>query len=117
MRKWVWILGVWACLTSVQAWAEDEQEGEFSTFDYKVITTKEGLSYRIPEDMPIETRNGVQAPIPFDEYIYGKFKTMEKRVGALETKIAALEKIAQSLKQEKTGASSPLLSGDKPATA
>ncbi len=65
---------------------------ESSNFKYDTVTTKEGLSFRVPEDMPIETRNGIEAPIPFDEYMYGKFKQMDLRFKSIETKLDEIQK-------------------------
>ena len=49
----------------------------------------------------METRNGIQAPIPFDEYMYGKFKQMDERLKSIETKLDNIEKLITSSKEEK----------------
>ncbi len=78
-------------------WGEDEKEAgnkdRAPNFKYKTIQTKEGLVFRVPEDMPIETRGGIQAPIPFDEYIYGKFKEIDNRLRNVESKLGKIEEI------------------------
>ena len=80
---------------------EAEIRKEASNFKYNTVTTKEGLLFRVPEDMPVETRNGIQAPIPFDEYMYGKFKQMDERLKSIETKLDHIEKLMTSSKEEK----------------
>jgi hypothetical protein len=71
-----------------------------SQFKYQTVTTKEGLSFRIPEDMPIETRNGIQIPIPFDEYMYSKFKQMDNRLNAMDAKLEAIQKFLAEMREE-----------------
>ena len=84
--------------------AEDQKATptESVNFEYKTVTTKEGLVFRVPDDMPIETRNGVTGPIPFDEYVYAKFKKLESRIATLETKVADLESQLVLLKTPKS---------------
>ncbi len=83
--------------------AEDKalKSSDGANFEYKTVTTKEGLVFRVPDDMPIEERSGVQAPIPFDEYVYGKFKKMENRFKALNERMDRLEKDLELLKPAK----------------
>ena len=73
-----------------------------TSFKYRTVKTKEGLIFRVPEDMPIETRGGIQAPIPFDEYIYRKFKQTETRLQSLERKIDRIEAKLSDPDQNKT---------------
>lgn len=60
---------------------------ETKEYKFKNVTTPEGLHFSIPEDMPIETRNGIKAPIPFEEYSYFKFKKLEEKLAATDKKI------------------------------
>lgn len=69
---------------------------EADNFKYNTVTTKEGLLFRVPEDMPVETRNGIQAPIPFDEYMYGKFKQMDEGLKSIDARLDRIEKILVS---------------------
>ena len=62
-----------------------------TNFDYKTVTTKEGLAFRVPEDMPVETRGGIQAPIPFDEYMFGKFGSIDSRIKQIDDRLARIE--------------------------
>ena len=81
------------------AWAEltDEQKNEVRTdannFKYQDVQTQAGLNFRVPEDMPIEKKNGIEAPLPFDEYMYGKFKQIDGRLENIEKKLDNIEKV------------------------
>ena len=91
---------------TTQAWALTKDEiadirQEADNNKFKIITTKEGLHFRIPDDMPIETRNGIQSPIPFEEYMYGKFKEFDGHLKSIETKLDSIEKKLVSPKQDK----------------
>ena len=73
-----------------QAMTEEENaklQEDMKDYKFKPVTTKEGLHFSIPEDMPIEKRNGITAPIPFEEYLYFKFKKIEEKMTALDKKI------------------------------
>ena len=76
-------------------------EDEIKNYRFKTVTTPEGLNFNIPEDMPIETRNGLKAPIPYDEYLYFKFKKLEERLIEMGDKMdkmaASLDKIQSTL--------------------
>ena len=76
-------------------------EEDMQNYRFKTVTTPEGLNFKIPEDMPIETRNGLKAPIPYDEYLYFKFKKLEEKLNETSAKIdkmaASLEKIQKAL--------------------
>ena len=75
--------------------AEEEVKKEEPNFQYQTIKTKEGLTFRVPVDMPIEVRGGIQAPIPFDEYGYGKFSSIDRRLSDLTVKLDHIEKILE----------------------
>ena len=81
------------------AWAEDREKqamDDVSNFKYQTVQTKEGLNFRVPEDMPIEKRGGIQSPIPFDEYMYGKFKQIDRRLDHIEKKLDRIEELLSS---------------------
>ena len=80
---------------------EDDIRKGAANFEYHTVTTKEGLNFRVPEDMPIETKNGIQAPLPFDEYMYGKFKQIENRLNSMDAKLDRIETMFVSLKENK----------------
>ena len=79
------------------AFAYDAEEAkkvadEMKEYGFQDVTTKEGLKFRIPSDMPIETRGGIVAPVPFEEYLYLKFKKIEERVTEVDKKLAEIDK-------------------------
>lgn len=94
MKRFLWIFAVLSLGAAVAAAAEDAEN-----FEYRTVTTKEGLTYRVPEDMPIENRNGIQAPIPFDEYMYGKFKRMDARLKEMGEQLDRIEQLLLELKE------------------
>ena len=81
-----------------------EESEELLEIHYRTVTTKEGLSFRVPEDMPIETRNGIVAPIPFEEYVYAKFQQIDGRLRKISTKLDEIEKILIFLKESRSTA-------------
>ena len=101
----LWALVALFSAVSVTAPADDAErqktEEEMKKYRFKTVTTPEGLNFNIPEDMPIETRNGLKAPIPYDEYLYFKFRKLEEKLNETNAKIdsmaASLEKIQKSL--------------------
>lgn len=90
---------------------EEDIRKEAANFKYNTVTTKEGLSFRVPEDMQVETRNGIQAPIPFDEYMYGKFKSMDNRLKSIDAKLDRIEKILISHKENNIESKDKILKG------
>ncbi|OGW91401.1 MAG: hypothetical protein A3D28_00350 [Omnitrophica bacterium RIFCSPHIGHO2_02_FULL_63_14] len=85
---------LWAAFLIVPAGLAGEDEN----FPYRTVTTAQGLTFRVPEDMPVETRGGIQAPIPFDEYMYGKFKQMEIRLNKIDSKLDLIQKGLDALR-------------------
>lgn len=103
---------LWVGLASeVLALTETEQKvtatAAVDTFEYKTVQTKEGLNFRVPADMPIETKDGIQAPIPLDQYVYGKFKKAETRLNDLEKRVAELEQRQAEASTKKSSLVSP----------
>lgn len=72
-----------------------------SNFQYQTVQTPEGLVFQVPEDMPIEKKNGLQSPMPFDEYMYGKFKQMDRRLTGIDQKLDRIEKLLSTEKEPK----------------
>ncbi len=68
---------------------QDETKG----YEFKTVTTREGLNFSVPEDMPIVVRNGIKAPLPFEEYLYMKFKKLEEKLDVIDKKIDKLSAI------------------------
>jgi len=68
-----------------------------------VIKTKQGLHFMLPEDWPVEKKDGMINPIPIQEYLYTKFKKLESRLDTVEEQLneitAALEEADRSTDQ------------------
>jgi hypothetical protein len=75
---------------------------------FKDVTTPEGLTFRIPSDMPIERRGGLVSPVPFDEYLYIKFKNINEKLTVVDKKIDRLDETLRAIRRhlESTAASS-----------
>jgi hypothetical protein len=73
-------------------------EDDATNFEYTTKKTKTGLTFQVPEDMPIESRNGIEAPMPFDQYMYGKFKKMDSRLERIEKTLARIETDIKNIK-------------------
>ena len=98
-KKIVWAILFFLTLIPV-AWAEDDE----TNFRYQTKATKEGLIFRVPEDMPIESRGGLQVPMQFDEYMYGKFKQMDSRMQRIESKLErVIRKLSAPEKRKQQG--------------
>ncbi len=84
-------------------WGADEAapaaDVDDTNFRYQTKMTKEGLHFRVPEDMPIEHRGGLQVPLPFDEYMYGKFKQLDGVLKGIETRLDRIEKLLLEMKE------------------
>jgi hypothetical protein len=95
---------VWADLTEEQ---KNEIKTEAKNFKYQDVQTQEGLNFRVPEDMAIEKRNGIQVPVPFDEYMYGKFKQLDARLENIEKKLENIENILSPKPEPKPAKPAP----------
>ncbi len=92
---------------SANAYSEDEAKKvseEIKKSGFETVTTKEGFNFKIPSDMPIETRNGVVAPVPFEEYLYVKFKKIDEKLSEVDKKI---DKLQTTLDKISTGVNQP----------
>ena len=63
--------------------AEEGDSGARAT----VRKTKEQLHFELPTDWPVEKRGGIVAPIPVEEYLAMKFKTLESRLQTIEQRL------------------------------
>lgn len=90
------------------AWAADDPavpkaastDTEDNNFYYQTKMTKEGLIFRVPEDMPIERRGGLQVPMQFDEYMYGKFRQLDNVLKDMQARLDRIEKLLTEMKEE-----------------
>ncbi|MFC1709578.1 hypothetical protein ACFL2J_05960 [Candidatus Omnitrophota bacterium] len=70
----------------ISSYAQEEVED--------TIRTQKGLRFTVPEDWPIEERNGVVAPIPIEEYIDIKFKRIISQLDSFKKDLSSkFEKI------------------------
>lgn len=120
-RTCVAVLGFVLCLGAF-AWAdysEDEakrMEEEMKKLGFKTMTTKEGLHFNIPADMPVVTQNGITAPVNFDEYLYVKYRQQQEDLKKMDAKIDTLsDKLDKILKYINSVESKP--AETKPASA
>ena len=114
---WLVILLILPCINVLLAKDEtsvidEEDRIEMPDFTYHTVKSKSGLSWRVPIDMPIEERNGLLGPIPFDEYVYGKFAQIWTHVANLETRIIQLQKEVETLKAAAEPPSAPIEADD-----
>jgi hypothetical protein len=56
-----------------------------------VRKTEDRLHFELPPDWPVEKRGGILAPIPMEEYLGKKFKTVESRLQSIEQRLGGLD--------------------------
>jgi len=54
-----------------------------------IVKTEKGLHFMVPEDWPVEKRDGIVIPVPVDEYVQAKFKLIEARLKTIEERLDA----------------------------
>ena len=100
-KSLVFLLFLSASAGSLHAYDESEADKmaeEIKNGGFETVTTKEGLKFDIPSDMPIERKDGLVRPVPFEEYLYVKFKKIEERVVSLDEKVKKMdEKLSSKL--------------------
>jgi len=64
-----------------------------------LLTTKrlKGLKFQVPEDWPIEKRDGVVGPIPIEEYLAQKFNKVHEQLAAIQTAIQLLSERVEKI--------------------
>ena len=70
-----------------------------SAGDVAVDKTAEHLHFKVPPDWPIEKRGGLVAPIPIEEYLARKFKSLEAHLQAIEQRVSGLDLRVRVLEQ------------------
>lgn len=85
------------CLCGSVVWVGAEEP---SAEPVTVRKTKDGLQFQVPPDWPIETRGGITAPIPIEEYLGQKFKAIERQLQALEQRQGTFAIRLQALEEE-----------------
>jgi peptidoglycan hydrolase CwlO-like protein len=84
--------------------------------DNKVKRVEKGLRFNVPEDWPVEERNGVVAPVPVEEYLESKFKDITSQLESIKQDLSSKfqeakqdisslkDEISEKLKQMKSDA-------------
>jgi len=62
------------------------------TYGKTVIKVVDGQRFQLPEDMPLQSKNNIIAPMPIEQYIAMKFERLEERLQRIEADVAALKK-------------------------
>ena len=114
-RSVVFLLFLSASAGSLHAYDESEADKmaeEIAKNGFQVVTTKEGLRFNVPSDMPIQRKDGLVQPVPFEEYLYIKFKKIEQRVVLLDEKVKKMDeklssKLDELLRRSSSGPSAP----------
>lgn len=74
-------------------------EEDMKKLGFTTRTTKEGLHFNIPADMPVITRDGLTQPVNFDEYLYVKYRQLQDEMKLMDTKLDGLsDKLDRILK-------------------
>lgn len=81
-----------AAASAAEMSADEKMAEEMKKYHFDTVTTKEGLKFNVPSDMPIQNKDGLVQPMEFDEYLYIKFKMIEDRVISLEKKLDEMDK-------------------------
>ena len=103
----VTLISTWSELPEKTARADDRAEEEAVEYQKSLpVKTRSGLNFKVPEDWPVEERNGILAPIPTEEYLVKKFRdigsqlgTIQQQLSVLELRVGAIEGQAKSKKQ------------------
>lgn len=100
MRLVFWAVSFVIYFFSAAGFAQQQEDAE-EEFEYKaVIKTVGGINFEVPEDRPIEKKDGIIAPMALDKYVALKIHRMEKRLNSLEESMKNIEKELISIKQD-----------------
>jgi len=66
-----------------------------------VVKTYKGLSFRVPEDWPVEEIDGTVGPIPIEEYLHRKFEVVTEKMQKLESTVQGLDLRIKVLEAQK----------------
>ncbi|MFH1996086.1 MAG: hypothetical protein ABIJ27_03700 [Candidatus Omnitrophota bacterium] len=59
-----------------------------------VVKTKDGLHFMLPEDWPVEKKDGIVVPMTIYEYVHLKLKKLDGRLKEMEGRISGIEQVA-----------------------
>ncbi len=110
-----WVLGLsWLGLSLMSAAGAPAARLAETEAPATVHKTREGLHFQVPEDWPIEKRNGVLGPIPIEEYLARKFSGIEHRLQELEKQTTGLDLRLRVMEESVKSAQRRLQSGESP---
>lgn len=89
-------LSVFLYATALSGAAEEDEEFEYKT----VIKVVDGIKFDVPEDRPIERKDGVIGPMPMDKYVAFKFSKSEKRLEKIEDSIERIEEDLKLIRKD-----------------
>ncbi|MBI4598501.1 MAG: hypothetical protein HY737_08905 [Candidatus Omnitrophica bacterium] len=65
-----------------------------------VRKTEDRLHFQLPQDWPVERRNGMIAPVPVEEYLAMKFGAIEERLQAIEQRLKGFDARLQAVEEQ-----------------
>ena len=83
--------------------AEDGMSADKPT----VRKSQEQLHFELPPDWPVEKRNGMVGPIPVEEYLAMKFKSLESRLQGMEQKLNGMDLRLRVIEENQKAKTSP----------
>jgi hypothetical protein len=83
-------LGVSVVLSNL-CWVGWTADTKSSDEPVTIRKTEAGLHFTLPPDWPVETRGGITAPIPIEEYLARKFRALELQLQAIEQRLNGLD--------------------------
>ena len=98
------------------SWAAGESQDQKKYLSKEELKSNRNLQFNTPDDWPIEERDGAIRPIPIEEYLELKFKSIDSRFEKFEAQItelhASLKKMetqSQKLNQSQNEPEEPLV--------
>ena len=79
-----------------------------------VRKTVKGITFTVPEDWPIEERNGAVGPIPIEEYLARKFSAIQAQLQKLDQQLSGLDLRLRVVEQAAEARNGGLRSAETP---
>ena len=103
-RNASWIL---AALLAAAGWTGVSAEDGMTADKPTVRKSQEQLHFELPPDWPIEKRGGMVGPIPVEEYLAMKFKSLDSRLQAMEQKLNGMDLRLRVIEENQKAKTSP----------
>ena len=120
MERFVWLslfkklFILYSILLLVSIWLNYPREARADDENEYTVKTEKNLRFQVPQDWPIEERNGVIGPIPIEEYLSRKFADVNVQLTSLNQQMnlleARLQKTENQLREKKQQVSQPAIS-------